>query len=1048
MFSARTLILAAGLALAGGTGPASAQSLLELCPCQQLPATVLTGGLNDNYAAPNDPASRGPELNAAFPAAIWKDFDSAAINSFVGFTFSNLPADIVCAQLEIHLRPTGDAGNDILYLGLLPSPVGQLAWGTPLSALPGTGGSWNAPLDPAAFTLDLAALPASASSPATSLLAKLNADRRLDILVQDDTQVDYVKLTLRTFPEQVRTVGLADGFLAPTEGTSRSTQLNAAFPGVPWKDLDNPANDRWIGQTVGNLTGNVVQASLETRLRPQRGDPTNDSFNLGLVSGQTFTFSRRVSALPEAGGIWTAGHAETTFRLDLGALPGGGNLLPKINADDRLDFLLQDDTTSDFLRLRYRTCPAPRRFGGFDFDRINDTRFDPLPEGGFNVVTFGAGDGGVLIPIGDGDGLCIGTLACLGGIGTAYDLAVQATIQSLNQPSISTPATLSFLNTGPAVDLSVNFPDPYDIFLSVEVWNQNQLVQNYLNSQGFQGVVNGVVAKLPITACIKELDFIDTLCFRTLLVDPVTIQIQQGGPAVFGDEIRICRSVIGGIFRVSSLALTTPNATTFPINGIASRAFGIFEKAVGAAKLEATRGGLTVSGFGTTGTDGVSLELGAAEAVSATLAPIDPAGTAPVGSFLEAEAFGTIDELPGRSLGTLRITRQAQANRPFEFKADFSNIASPTQRVQVWKEHRLVIDLPGRSGVAARSSSWPGKLGKLGGQTECYIGNFPPDTSFDLDGRIVQGDELRVLAETNVALGAKSALQLRAAGLPELTLTDVGIGGPACTPGPTTLCLNGGRFVVDAQFATPNGDRGQAQAVRLTADTGYFYFFGASNVELVVKALNACGLNSRFWIFSAGLTDVEVDLRVTDTVTGEIKHYVNPLGTAYPPKLDTDAFATCDSGNLTASAELPDRTPQAAAAELQDLFARLNPKADTTLSLPTTAPGALLLNGGRFRVTATFQTFQGQSGAAEAVQLTDDTGYFWFFDSANVEVIVKTLDACTFNSRFWVFSAGLTNVRVVLTVTDTRTGAIKTYTNPLNTFYAPLLDTGAFATCP
>lgn len=1021
MISARTWILAAGLAVAGIPSSASAQSLLELCPCQQLPATVLLGGRNDNYAAPNDPASRGSALNAAFPAAVWKDFDSASINSFVGYTFERLPADIVCAQLEIHLRPTGGAGNDVLYLGLLPTPVGGFAWSTPLGQL--AGGSWIGPLDPAAFTLDLANLPATSSTPATSLLAKLNADRRLDILVQDDTQVDYVKLTLRTFPEQVRTVGLADGFVAPTEGTSRGTQLNAAFPALPWKGLDDLTSNRWIGHTFGNLTGNVVQASLETRLRPHQDIPTNDSLNLGLASGQAFAFSRQISALPGAGGTWTGSHADTTFLLDLGALPGGGNLLPKINADDRLDFLLQDDSAADFLRLRYRTCPPPRRFGGFDFNALGDAQLNPLPDGSFNVVTSGLTEGGVQVPVGDGDGACIGTLACLSGIGTAYDLAVQAKVQILDQPSISTPATLSFLNTGPAVDLSVSFPEPYDVFLNVEVWNQNQQVQNYLNPQGSQGVVNGKVAQLPTNACIEELDFIDTRCFRTLLVEPVTIQIAQGGPAVLGDEIRICRSVIVGEFRVSSLALTTPRAATFPIRGVASRAFGIFETSVGAARLEATRGGLTASGFGPAGTDGVALDLGAVEALSVSLAPIDPAGTAPVGSFLEAEAFGTIDALPGRSLGTLRITRQAQAVRPFEFKADFSNIDSPTQRVQVLSNHRLVIDLPGRSGIAARASRWPGKLGKLGGQTECYVGNFPPATSFDLGDRIVQGDELRVLAETDVALGAKSALQLRAAGLPELTLTDVGLGGAACTPGPTTLCLHGGRFAVDAQFATPNGDRGQAQAVRLTADTGYFYFFGASNVELVVKALDGCGLNGRFWIFSAGLTNVEVDLRVTDTATGEVRHYVNPLGTAYPPKLDTNAFASCDSGNLTAAADLP-------------------------AALPQTAPGGLLLNGGRFRVTATFETAQGQSGAAQAVQLTDDTGYFWFFDAANVEVIVKTLDACAFNSRFWVFSAGLTNVRVVLTVTDTRTGAVKTYTNPLNSSYTPLQDTSAFATCP
>jgi hypothetical protein len=67
-----------------------------------------------------------------------------------------------------------------------------------------------------------------------------------------------------------------------------------------------------------------------------------------------------------------------------------------------------------------------------------------------------------------------------------------------------------------------------------------------------------------------------------------------------------------------------------------------------------------------------------------------------------------------------------------------------------------------------------------------------------------------------------------------------------------------------------------------------------------------------------------------------------------------------------------------------------------------------------------------------------------------VEAVVKVLDACSFPGapRFWVFAAGLTNVEVVLTVTDTATGAVKTYTNPLNRAFQPVQDTAAFATCP
>jgi hypothetical protein len=46
-------------------------------------------------------------------------------------------------------------------------------------------------------------------------------------------------------------------------------------------------------------------------------------------------------------------------------------------------------------------------------------------------------------------------------------------------------------------------------------------------------------------------------------------------------------------------------------------------------------------------------------------------------------------------------------------------------------------------------------------------------------------------------------------------------------------------------------------------------------------------------VFFAATTNVELHLTVTDTQTGKIKTYFNPLGTAAPPIQDTSAFATC-----------------------------------------------------------------------------------------------------------------------------------------------------------
>ena len=130
----------------------------------------------------------------------------------------------------------------------------------------------------------------------------------------------------------------------------------------------------------------------------------------------------------------------------------------------------------------------------------------------------------------------------------------------------------------------------------------------------------------------------------------------------------------------------------------------------------------------------------------------------------------------------------------------------------------------------------------------------------------------------------------------EASATTAGGGGGqpgVCTAGPTTMCLSGGRFRVEATYRTPSGQSGSGQAVAITADTGYFWFFDAANIEVIVKLLNACSFANRFWVFGAGLTNVEVTLTITDTRNGTVKTYTNPQGTAFQPVQDTNAFATC-----------------------------------------------------------------------------------------------------------------------------------------------------------
>jgi hypothetical protein len=267
-----------------------------------------------------------------------------------------------------------------------------------------------------------------------------------------------------------------------------------------------------------------------------------------------------------------------------------------------------------------------------------------------------------------------------------------------------------------------------------------------------------------------------------------------------------------------------------------------------------------------------------------------------------------------------------------------------------------------------------------------------------------------------------------------------GAGPAACFPGDTDLCLNGGRFKVEVSWRTPDGQSGAGHAVGLTGDTGYFWFFDAANVEVVLKALDACALNQKFWIFAGGLTNVQVDLTVTDTRTGTAKTYHNAQGAPFQPIQDTGAFATCGASAVAA--------PAAVEAEAASAAGEVERIVEAAGAACAPGPTDLCLSGGRFKVEVAWKTPDGQAGAGQAVALTPDTGYFWFFSPSNVEMVLKVLNACGFNDRFWVYAGGLTNVQVAVTVTDTATGTVRTYANPQGTSFRPLQDSSAFATCP
>jgi photosystem II stability/assembly factor-like uncharacterized protein len=113
----------------------------------------------------------------------------------------------------------------------------------------------------------------------------------------------------------------------------------------------------------------------------------------------------------------------------------------------------------------------------------------------------------------------------------------------------------------------------------------------------------------------------------------------------------------------------------------------------------------------------------------------------------------------------------------------------------------------------------------------------------------------------------------------------------ACQEGVTGHCLAGGRFLVEARFRSePGSEPRVATASPITTDTGAFWFFDSQNVELLVKVLEGCAINGSWWVFATGLTDVEVELVVTDTANGAEQRFHSAAGAAFRPIFDTSAF--------------------------------------------------------------------------------------------------------------------------------------------------------------
>jgi len=268
-----------------------------------------------------------------------------------------------------------------------------------------------------------------------------------------------------------------------------------------------------------------------------------------------------------------------------------------------------------------------------------------------------------------------------------------------------------------------------------------------------------------------------------------------------------------------------------------------------------------------------------------------------------------------------------------------------------------------------------------------------------------------------------------------------GAGAP-CLASPTSTCLQRGRFQVSLSWKDFLGNTGDAEVLPVgSQDSGLFWFFQPNNWEALVKVLDGCAINNRFWVFAAATTNVEYTLRVSDSVTGQTREYHNPLGVKSPAITDVQAFSTC-----SASFSPVEHPSMRSAVEF--LPSLTEPVVVEKAGSCVAGDTVLCLQNGRFEVKVDWQDFGGHAGSGHAVQpRSTDSGMFWFFDPNNWEQLVKVLDGCGVNGKYWVFAAATTNVAYTLRIEDHLTGAVKVYRNPLGNAAATIGDVEAFGGC-
>jgi hypothetical protein len=657
--------------------------------------------------------------------------------------------------------------------------------------------------------------------------------------------------------------GVPDEFAGAEEATSRGAALEAAFPTAAWKDFNDAAPNRFVGQTFTGLPDGITKAELVLRVKPHADLPFNDAVDLGLLPASQFAASFRFANLPEAHGSWDpALNGATTFTLALGVTYQA--LLGQMSSQHTLDVLVQDDSAVDFMELRVWVCPPPVAASGLPNQAVGSAQLTADGQGGLQVSGVGAAGGdGVKIQVGNASLVGV-ALAGLENapVGTFVDLQADSPGPTVAGRLQRDPNSWSFVPDVVALGEPAAQVQVYDA--------DNRLVGSFADGSGivhfdsppaaisvghagvgpFGPVSSGPGPhpgpgpnvfclpgqtlffscgdKCPWSTCDQNDPFQKAACdciHNCAKNTPSSIDQHCQGNSPYG----LCfdapqpfqsgpRALNGNCLFWDFPSYGNNPLVNFQITSNAG--FGVTREQLGVggfaasllgdAKVDASVAGLRFSDFGAG--SGVAFATQHAGSAHVLFGPIDPSRAA-TNAALQADVTGSLDGTPDQPLGTFRAT-QGAGSASLLMVASFPALGAATQRVEVYDQGRPVTVVTGSSGTLTHQAFnivvvWPVALDALSGGgfglTWSAAGRFTLPT-----GETADGDELRVIPEPSafITIDNISGLALRPSGLPELTISDVRAAScaPTLSSQPADVTTAAGRpavFSVAAASASP-----------------------------------------------------------------------------------------------------------------------------------------------------------------------------------------------------------------------------------------------------